>query len=55
MFGTKKTTKFVTSISHKPYESRLKDLKIHTLAERRNRGDPFQMFKIVKGIDNINL
>ena len=43
------------NISHKPYELRLVDLNIQSLTKRRERGDLIQIFKIIKGIDDIKL
>ena len=36
------------------YESRLKVLGLISLEERQTRGDLIQVFKLMKGFDNIN-
>ena len=36
------------------YEEKLKKLNLTTLETRRLRGDLIEMFKIIKGFDNIN-
>ena len=50
----RRATKLVTSISHLPYNMRLKTLKLDSLKFRRRRSDILQVFRILKGIDNIN-
>ena len=42
----------ITALRNKPYEERLKVLKLFPLEKRRMRGDMIQVFKIVKRIDN---
>ena len=37
-----------------PYETRLNRLNIPTLEQRRTRGDMIEVFKILKGYENIN-
>ena len=37
-----------------PYEERLKILKLHSLKDRRERGDMITMFKIYNGLIDIN-
>ena len=46
-----RATKMVQSIRYLPYESRLKALDLTTLAERRQRGDLIQMYKIMHNFD----
>ena len=41
-------------IRNKPYEQRMKTLRLTTLEDRRIRGDLIQMFKIVKEKDKIS-
>ena len=41
-------------IRNKPYEQRIKTLRLTTLEDRRIRGDLIQMFKIVKEKDKIS-
>jgi len=50
----RRATKLVQSIRRLSYESRLKTLGLTTLAERRQRGDMIQLFKIMNGVDNID-
>jgi hypothetical protein len=48
----RKCTK-VGPLAHLPYSTRLEKLKLTTLEERRIRGDLIQMFKIIKGFDEV--
>ena len=47
-------TKINPRLKNKPYEERLKELNLYSLEKRRMRGDLIEMFKIIKGFDNIN-
>ena len=49
-----RATKLVKSISHLPYSSRLRQLKLDSLKFRRRRSDILQVYRIFKEIDNIN-
>ena len=51
----KRATKLVGELSHLTYEQRLRRLNLDTLYYRRIRADIIQIFRIVKGIDNITL
>ena len=42
-------------ISHLPYGERLKKLSLTTLYYRRQRADVLQVFRIIKGIDKLNI
>ena len=50
-----RTTKLVSNLKDLPYELRLKELKLSTLAHRRLRGDMIQTFKLVKRLDDCPL
>ena len=43
-------TKLVNGLNDKPYEERLKDLKLPFLVYTRKRGDMIQMFKVMNGL-----
>ena len=47
-----RATRLVSHLKDLPYESRLKELKLPSLAHRRLRGDAIQTFKLLKGFDN---
>ena len=47
-------TKMVYGFNDLTYEQRLKRLNITTLETRRLRGDLIEVFKIVKGVDNVD-
>ena len=50
-----RATKLIPSLRKiESYEERLKTLKLTTLAYRRDRADMLQVFRIMKGIDNID-
>ena len=49
----RRATTLIPELSYLSYESRLKELKLTTLEERRTRGDLIQVFRIVKGIDRV--
>ena len=51
----KRATKLVKSISHLPYGERLKKLSLTTLYYRRQRADVLQVFRIIKGIDKLDI
>lgn len=44
----------VSGLHSKDYESKLKELKIMSLEERRKRCDMIQVYKILHGIDNVD-
>ena len=50
-----RATKLVSNLKDLPYELRLKELKLPTLAHRRLRGDMIQTFKLVKRLDDCPL
>ena len=45
----RRATRLVTSIRHRPYEERLRLLKLPSLFYRRRRGDMIQVFQIIHG------
>ncbi|XP_076061759.1 uncharacterized protein LOC143037434 isoform X1 [Oratosquilla oratoria] len=49
----RRATKLIPNIKNKSYENRLKHMNLFSLKKRRLRGDLIQVFKILKGIDNI--
>ena len=51
----RRATKLIPSISHLPYEDRLKFLKLPSLDFRRRRGDMIHVFKIMNGMDRLDL
>ena len=51
----RRATKLVNSLKNHSYEERLKALNLTTLETKRLRGDLIEVFKIVKGLDNLNL
>ena len=50
----RRATKMIYDIRDKPYEERLKILDLFRLSDRRDRGDMITVFKMVKGLININ-
>ena len=50
----RRLTKMIPSLRNKPYEERLKELDLFPLQHRRLRGDLIQVFKIIRGIDNMD-
>ena len=50
----RRVTKMIPSLRHKQYKDRLKELDLFSLEHRRIRGDLIQVFKIIRGIDNMD-
>ncbi len=50
----RRVTKMIPSLKNKSYDDRLKELNLFPLKQRRLRGDLIQVFKIIKGIDNMD-
>lgn len=50
----RRVTKMIPSLRNKSYEERLRELHLFPLQHRRLRGDLIQVFKIIKGIDNMD-
>ena len=44
----------IPRLKNKPYEKRFTELNLFSLSKRRMRGDLIEMFKLIKGFDNIN-
>ena len=51
----RRATKRIPGFKNKPYEERLKELNLPTLAYRRYRGDMIELFKIIKGFYDENV
>ena len=49
----RRATKLVKNIRNRPYEERLRILKLYPLEARRMRGDLIEAFKILQGLENI--
>lgn len=50
----RRVTKLIPRLRNKTYEDRLKELNLYSLSKRRLRGDLIEVFKIIKGIENVN-
>ena len=44
----------VSGLRSQTYEGRLTELGLESLQERRNRADQIQVFKTIRGVDNVN-
>ena len=44
----------ITECKGQDYKSRLKALGLISLEQRQTRGDLIQVFKLIKGIDNVD-
>ena len=49
-----RVTKLIPSIRHLSYEDRLKELNLFSLEKRRLRGQLIEVFKILRGFDNVD-
>ena len=49
----RRATKLVHRLRDEPHEERMQELGLTSLAERRERGDLIQVFKIIHGFDNL--
>ena len=49
----KRAVNIITGLHSTTYEEKLKELNLRTLAERRNRIDMVETFKILKGFSNV--
>ena len=49
----RRSTRLLPELRHMSYKDRLKELNLPTLLYRRQRADMTQVFKIMKGIDDI--
>ena len=50
----RRATRLIYSLHDLPYYDRLKRLKLTTLATRRVRGDLIEVFKIIKGFEEVD-
>ena len=48
-------TKLIPRLRNKPYEERLSELNLFSLTKWRLRGDLIEVFKIIKGIENMDM
>ena len=53
--GFQRATKMIPSLRNLSCEERLKKLGMFSLRRRRLEGDMIEMFKMIKGIDKVNL
>ena len=51
----RRRTKIIQSLRNLSYEERLKRLGMFSLRRRRIRDDMIEVFKMIHGIDNVNL
>ena len=51
----RRATKMIPRIKNLSYEERLKKLGMFSLRRRRLRGDMIEVFKMIRGIDEVNL
>ena len=51
----RRATKLVKALHDLPYEDRLKELSLYSLAQRRERGDMITVFKIIHGLIDIDM
>ena len=50
----RRATKMITECKGQNYEARLKVLGLSSVEERQTRGDLIQVFKLIKGFDNLD-
>ena len=50
----RRATRLLLSIKNMDYNTRLKLLNLSSLEDRRKRGDPIQIFKILNGFEVVN-
>ena len=50
----RRVTKLVLELKDMSYEERLRSLKLQSLETRRLRGDMIEVFKILKGLDDVD-
>ena len=50
----RRATKLIPSLRNKSYEDRLRELNLYSLEKRRVRGDMIEVWKIMKGKENVD-
>ena len=50
----KRATRMIDGFTNKDYNDRLKELGLTTLETRRKRGDLIEVFKIIKGFEDVD-
>ena len=50
----RRATKMITECKGQNYESRLQTLGLISIEKRQTRGDLIQVFKLIKGVDNVD-
>ena len=51
----RRVTKLIPRLRNKPYEECLSELNLFSLTKRRMRGHLIEVFKVIKGIENMDM